>query len=553
MKKPTVDIVTDRRKDLLEQWATAHKNWAEWESYYNKKHKVRVVAPAVERRLATGRSKVMSMVDTMVANYAKVERKPRKEGSDAQTQADKLENWAKGLLRRVTSESLVVPPFRLGAEHLALYGYTVSVVRWDENNSEFPFVVDFPPPTRALLPPMERKPSMAIETMTMFAYQVAEMLDEESLPDLHTKSDFDLLQVVISWDKEWQFLMVDGVEAYSKANGFGFVPYTHGYSGKGHEMSTTDSAGVVGGTVGAKPEELAIGILASVLDSIVTMDEHYSAMLALSLASIYKHYVTTEDSEEMARQISEAGLAGVVQITPGGELKWQDSPNVSPIVNMVAGLARADIDQGTFAGEVQGQRSPGVETATQHAMMLGTARMGFELPIAQLNYMAQENLAFCGRMMKARGESVTIDGITVHPDEFEGDYHFNVDFTQKDEAQQLRLKESGMREYQSGLLDFDSYQQENAGRQDATGIRLKVLRDQIMKSPMILETVTEMADSTFRRKSGLPPRVQPQQPGAPAEGQEPEVPQPGGAAQAEQLYQGMTNVPGQPMQRLVPR
>jgi len=553
MKKPTVDIVIARRRNLLEEWSPAHANWKLWEQYFNKKHPIRMVAPAVPRRLATGRSKVMSMVDTMVATNPHIERKPRKEGGDAQAKADKLEKWAEGVIRKVTAESLVIPPFRLGAENLALYGYTVSVVRWDEQNPDFPFVIDFPHPKRVLLPPMERHPSMAIETMTMYAYQVERMLDKESLPDLHTRSDFDLLQVVSSWDNDWQMLMVEGVEVYTKPNGFGFVPYGHGYAGKGHEMSPDYQDSAIGGTIGARPEDLAIGVLSSVLDSITTMDEYYTAMLALALKSIYKHYVTTEDAEETARQINEAGLAGVVQITPGGMLEWERSPDVQPFVNLVSQLARSDIDQGTFAGEVQGQRSPGVETATQHAMLLGTARMGFELPIAQLNYLAQDALGFCGRMMVARDESVKVDNINVSPSEFEEDYYFTVDFTQKDEAQILRAKESGMREVQAGLLDFDTYQQENAGRQDATSIRRKTWRDKIMKSDILLETVTEAADAAFRRKHGLPPKQQPQeQPAAPAE-QEPYVPQPGGAVQAEQQYQGMTNVPGQPMQRMIPR
>ena len=551
------DTVLRLRGELLEVWRGAHKNWRDWEDVVNQKHKIRVVKPAEPRRLSFARSKIQSMVDTMVTNSPRVSRDPRAETQEAKAEADKVEKWGKGVLYRLAAVKGMVPPFKMAALYLALLGYSVMKARWDTHawpqkpdgrnkaklarweeaiETAFPFILEVPHPARVLMPPFEREVSLAIESRTVSTLSL-----QEEFPLLSVNQPRAMLEVVEYWDKERRAVVADGQLVYEKANPFGFVPYTHAYAGFGWEGSPVYTAGSTPAdpSLGPSPEEYAQGLLSSSIDVIKSMDEWFSAMLALSLRTAYRSVFTTGDAEELARNFAEAGLGSVIEQGVNEEIKWEEPPRVDPWLFQVLGIAREDAEGGTYAGEVQGQKSPGVETATQHALMLGMARQKFGVPMEQLNYMANLVLGFCARMMIERGEKVNVGGVRVRAEDFRGNYDFKVDFLSLDEGALLRTKEGALRELQAGAIDFETYQAV-AGRTDVSGLRRRVALDRIMQNPMVDEMLIQLVFPEFQQWALGQKAARPQeQPGLPKAF----VPAPG-PEQAAAGFQGMVQTPG---------
>jgi len=584
MPELTYGYVSDMRKEFLQLWNGAHTRWQEWEDFYEARHKIRYAVPAEVRKLAIGRAKINAMVDSLVTREPTVTRKPVGEGKEHEARADKVEKWATALLLRVAmGGSTAIPPFRTAATYLALLGYAVGVIRWDEAAWEgkgkvakgpgykkrlelartakervFPYIIEFPHPGRILLPPMEKRPSVGIETASMYGWQVEAMLGgvkPGAVSDLHT-GPYDLLEVVNYWDERKKGLFVAGQEVQVGENGLGKVPFAHAYTGYGFEhspiygaMPVVQTGGSVGG-LGPRPEDYAIGLLAGVEDSIRGLDEFITAMGYLAQRAAYTQVYTKEDAEELARKMEQAGLGGVVPVTDPEGIKFSEIPNVGGWMFQVAETHRRNIDEGTFQGVVQGDVDPRVKTATGMAMQLGSARMRFDMPMTQLNLMAEELLGIASEMGVLRGERVRIGEVTCGEEEFEGNYEFDVDFMAKDEGQKMRDKAQGMEEVAAGLLDFDGYQQDVAGRPDASGIRRKIFIDRARLSEQVQGAVIQAAVGMFQQKLAEKKAKEGTPPATPAPS--PFVGQPGGPAEAAGVQAGMEEILGVGMERVVP-
>lgn len=588
MAKLTYSEAVEARQEFRKLWNKAHDNWKEWEDFYEQKHEVRFVKPAEPRKLGLARNKINVMVDTLVTRKPKVTRKPVKDTQQSKDRADRGEKWAQALLwRSALGGQNGMPPFRTAGFYLALLGYGTGAVRWDDSvwdakadiargpgykrrleewktsrKRAFPFLLEFPHPGRVLMPPMEKKPTIVIETASMYGWQVSGLLEQEA-PESAWEfkgKQYDVVEVVQHWDTENRSLYIAGEVAEQGENGLGVVPYVHGFSGRGFEHMPSYgslSYGPIGGDgtgmLGPKAEDMAVGHLAGITDSIRYLDEFNTAQRWNALRASYPTIYTTEDAEELQRALEKAGLGGIV--TVGEPPKYEDLPNIGAWMQQVSVDARRDVDEGTFAGVVQGEVTPGVTTATQHAMQLGAARVGFDMPMTQLNLMAGEMLGLCARMVSLRGESVTIGEVTCSADDFEGNYDFEVDFQAKDEGQKLREENSGMEKFKMGLLDFEGFQ-DIAGVGDATGMRKRIFVDRARQSEPVQNAVFEAAMAFFRAKVAKKAREEQKVNGnqgmPPTPGQMPGfIPQPGGVQEGRQAQQGMAQVPGQGIERVI--
>lgn len=548
---------------------------------YWREHKIDVVAPAQARKLSFGRSKVDAMADTLVTSNPTVKRYPTKRGDLSDSRADEVEKWAEGLLREASLNEMV-PPFKTAAKYIALLGYTVLKQRWDNTvwpkkprkgakqgrfddyerirSMAFPFAIECPHPARVLMPHNERNPSMAIETSTAFIFDLKRQYPEQASE--FVGRPYDMLEVIHYWDYDWQIILVQGRELLVLPNEWGFIPYTHAFSGYGQERAPTYQAtqsGVASGRgvppMGPKPEDMAVGLLRSVRDTIMSMDEFYSAMHYLALNQAYRVKYTTGDPEELAQALSDAEAGGVVP-TGGAQITEEAPPRVDRWAFQVHAMAQADLNQSTFASEVQGQRSPGVTTATQHALMLGTSRQKFDVPLIQLNQMANQALGYCAKMVVARNESVTIDGVTITPEHFEKNFDFEVKFESKDEGALLREREVGMREVQSGLRSPETYW-EKTGISDAVGEARKIFVAQMMQSDIIRQEIENWVLGSFRenrqkqqpQNGGLAQNGGPGRNLTPFQAPQSFIPQPGGPQEAGLTQRQMVQTPGTPLAR----
>lgn len=584
MPELTVEYITGLREELKETWGKAHAGWVEWVKFFKIEHDIRAFEETQKRRLSYARSKILAMVDSQVTDNPRVTRKPQGEGAAHKAEADKVEKVAVGILRKGAQTWGLVPPFRTCALFLALLGYGELLVRLDssrwpkkprkgtkgyeealerwerERRNAFPWVIEAPYPARVLLPPNEREPSFAVESATMYNWQI----ERDYGIGPHDGKLMGVTDTILYMDREQVGLVIGKEMVVKKRNPYKIVPYTHAYAGMGIEHPSSYSLGEGSSSdLGPAPEDLAVGLLGGNEEEIRAADELVTAFLHMALLSsyqtIYLPYAVDSASFQAARK--KAGLGGTFQLPAGVDpntIKYGDVPRLDPWVFQVLQTYLQGLEGGTFSGIVQGQIAPNVPTATGQAMLLGSSRLKFGLPLQQLNYMAGQCLGFIARMTEVIGDEFWVEGIPFSGKDFEGNYDFEVNFMAKDEASQMRRTAQNL-----DLLKVDSISLEKlieeTGESDVTGEMRRILVGKMLKDPALLGQIMQLGMQLAQKKVGVslpPPTVVPVTPAVPPPGgmgqPQPFVQPPGGLGEAQQVQQGMEQIPGQGMERALP-
>lgn len=566
-------------------WGQAHSKWRTWLDFYECQHPVRAAQSAKKMRLPLAASKVQTFVDTLNTNSPKCHRHPLSESEKDKALADKVERFGDGFFRHGAKVWGLVPPFRSGAINLGVFGYVVKGCLWDDSywtskpkegerryeekleawkakrKNVFPFRVVVPHPARVLLPPHERVPDFAVEQFSCYAYQAAR--DYPTIARLQgfaREDPFKLVQGMVYWETDWVGVVIDGELASQKPNNYGFVPWVHAYAGRGIEHMTASfgASGTVSGSFGPAPEDMAKGLLARNEDVITGVDEMVTAARHMALVDVYRTTITSSDATKVAVALSELGA--VIGPFPTDAIKWAEPLQVQPWVFEALRLLMSSLDTGMLADVVQGGRTPGVDTATQHAIQLAQARLGFVMPVDQLNYLAAQVLGMAMRMIEVNEEKITIDGITCGPDDLQGNYDIEVDFMGKDEASDMRQLAASGNEVEKGRRSLEKHL-EQTGEEDVTTELRRIFVEKAANSEQAMALVLQAADAAIRQKYGLPPPMLPAPAGnggaAPA-GPGPGRPQsfiaqPGGPEEQAAIMEGMTRVPGDGMERAMPQ
>ena len=492
MSEPTYADIEEHRQGLLKQWEKFREQYKEIEALLNGDYLIRTIRKDKKSfKLGIAATKMQAMVDSMITNKPKVTREPIAEGIAHKDLANKGEKWGEAVLEEIAVAKQMVPPFKSAGRYLGM-GYAILVTRLDdsvygkkpegkakrekwekEKPFKFPFVIEAPNPCRILLPPMEREPSMAIESQTLKVFEV-----QSRYPGLELGSSkmYDQVEIVHFWTPEWH-VVCKGTEIFVLPNVYGFVSYTHAFAGYGWEHAPTYSVGEGSQSdLGPHPEDLARSLLWSAKDSIIATVEITNAMHEYAMRGIFYTLLTPGDNEGIARQLAEADIGAIVSTEGVDPTKIipLSTPDLPPYIFNVDSLFKQEIEMDTFPAVVQGEIAPNVTTATQTAVSLSAARMKFELPIQQLNYMASMSLGYCARMLTAIGETMRIGGVTINGDTFEGNYRFKVDFMSKDPGERLRASADGREEVKLGGKSLETHMQEDEGIGDATGETMKI-------------------------------------------------------------------------------
>jgi len=501
MARPTADSVKELRQHLIEVWRATHGHWIETQSFIDQTHPIRVVKPAKPRRLGLAASKLLSQVDSLVTLEPVVKVHPFKDSEGANEIADRQEKWCQFLLQEAARRANL-PPFRSAGFNLSAFGYTVGVIRWDETQrtgrKPFPFVIEFPHPARILVPYNEREVTVAIEIATMPTWEV-ERRWPELMTSIHTEGPYSNLEIVLFTDPDWRAVFVNGEEAVVEENPKHLVPYFHAFAGKGYEHAPVDAGGGALSSYGPKPEDLAVGLLDRVRDSITAADELHTARVARVLRNTYLRMFANGNTANLAEQLAQAGLGAVIDTSMVDKIQWEEPSPIEPDLPGLSDAVVRDIDEGTFSGVVAGQRQPGVETATEFALMLGSARIGFGVPMQGINRMAGTALELAGAICVEYDESLTLGGITVKPSEFERGMDVEVDFLHKDEGELQRERQIGMEEVARGLRSTRRYF-EATGVSDSTGEQDQIWVDAAMKSDPVQQAIIAAATGLFQQK-----------------------------------------------------
>ena len=313
----------------------------------------------------------------------------------------------------------------------------------------------------------------------------------------------------------------------AEENPNGLVPYFHSYGGRGYEHAHMTGTGGTTTSYGPKPEDMAVGLLDRVQDSLTAADELHTARVARVLRNTYLRIFANGDTSGLAEQLSAAGLGAVIDTSMVDKVGWEEPSPIEPDLGPVTGAVMQDVDQGTFAGVVQGQRMPGVETATEFALMLGAARIGFGVPMQAINRFGAMSLEMAAALAVENEADVNLNGITIKAEEFAAGLDVEVDFLNKDQGELQRERQVGMEEVTRGLRSKRRYW-EATGVADATTEKEDVYIDKAEDNDMVTQAVIAAASQMFaamvQKEKGSP-----SVPGAGVSGvQGPPQPQPGG-------------------------
>lgn len=503
-----IDITeVTNRKTYLETkvWGNAYQHWDLVDRIVNQQTNVVRMRGASSYHSASPAAKIQTMVDTLITAEPVVKREPENDSETAKDSADRVERAMQKLLVLSARES-IMPPQRIVGGNFARYGYAWQNLkinmdvfppkpekgrglkkrtekREKERLSVLPFRIEAGHPKWVLMPGYTKEPEFAIEIQPRPAFEVERQYDNY---DAKGKTLEDV-EVWLSWDKKWRGVFVDGQEILVVPNGWGFVPYVQGMAGFGYPS---------GVAMNYLMEDLAVGLLSRSIDALKVKDEMLTALHHLILRAAYPHLFTTED----VAYLTEALQGTIVQVSDVANLKWEEFPQVGNIFVQLLQAIEQDIAEGTFVGEVSGERTPGVNTALQHALILNAARLRFGEGVRQLNYMSASLLGMAAKVIETMGETVKIGGIIIGPDDIRGNYEFEVDYLQGDAESNLRKNDIGLRMWQAGAISQEDYLQEWAGVTDASGAIEKRRREELRKSEWAQGKVLQLASRLLAEK-----------------------------------------------------
>lgn len=528
--------------------SVAHQHWIRVDAFYAGENVLDDLGPLIKPlRSSTAKAKVDAMFNSLVTRKPVVTRVAKRKGSPHEDNADLVEKWCTALLKQ-NDRRAAMPPFKMLSKHLTLYGYGVgkTLFNWAEwpdkpkgrmskrlqeaiedwkakRAAAVPFLLTAPHPTMVLLPPTGKQPDMAVEVMEQYAYQC-----QQDYPEWDSFNDpFELVEKVLFWDNEHRLVLVKGEEVVNTGNDWGFVPYVQGFGGFGQirgQRTQDKSMGF---------EDMAQGIISGVLELLHAESQELSAKHFLAMQMAQRVVYTPEDPKTLAQARAAATPAGFVKLRTEAinAMKWEELPNMQPWIDRHEDVLKGLIDQGTFVGEVAGERTQGVATAYQHAMILGRARLAFDVAMMQLNSMAAIQLGQCLRMVDTIGEPVTVGGITIGPGQIEKDFVVDVDFEEGDEQARRTLFDEGLKAVGAGKISDQTFLQEYAAIPNATEELDRIIVEKMIASQEIQGMILSEVQRRWQEKAtgGVAPSpagavLPPPSPGGPLPGGLPTTP-----------------------------
>jgi len=343
-----------------------------------------------------------------------------------------------------------------------------------------PFRISAPHPARVLLDPLEKTPKEAIEVTQFYAGQLHDLTLKKKdklgssveVFEFNDDNPYGKVNVSDYWSREWHAMVGDGKLLFVEVNTWGFVPYSHAFSGWGQEETDAD---------GPQPEKLARGLLDTLMDDLTAQSQSFSGRQHALLMATYQKYGTSGDAFELAedlkgdilgnRQENDVWIAKIPQLPA-----WLFEQNA---------LVDKDLEEGSFSRALGGIRDVGVSTVGQQAILSTAAEQRFVAPSRQIEHLATITGSRIMRLVDVLDEKITINEWSVGPDDIAHDYAIDIKFELQDPVLQLQQRQIGMQEVQVGLKSKETYWSADAKLEDISGEKDRLLEDLVEASPEI--------------------------------------------------------------------
>ena len=528
-EKPTVESIHQITRYLQDLWSRTHNKWREIDSYYQQEFKLWPEGMSRPEWLKPARSRsiVDHAVDHQLAYEPIVHRFPVGQTEASERRADEVEPAMKAILDEA---SLFEPSMTWKAigKHLLLYGYAVIEdgldsscmnerrekprkgrnepqdefdrrVRIHQNavKSMMPFRTRAPHPSRVLLDPMEKEPRMAVkhayrrsidlEEITSARMTGARAKRGEVHPWKVTDNPFEMVMVDEFWSECWHAMVANEELLFVEKNTWGFIPYSHAFSGYGQEITSIEEY---------DPSYLAVGILEPVMPALKAQAQAVAGRHNALMEATFNPTGTVMDASELEEQLSRGD---VIEMGNKSDVWKMEIPQLPRWMFASEEWLDRDIELGTFSRALAGVREQGVSTVGQQAILTTAAGRKFVSPTKQLEHLATKSAEHILQWVDVLELDLRIRGNRLNRQMLESDYSCSVSFELIDPVLQLQFRELGMREVQQGLKSKETYWSSDARLEDSTGEQKRLLEDLIREDPRVQELMAK----EVAREAGL--------------------------------------------------
>jgi len=467
--RPTPERIVWAKAHWSRLWSIAHSQWLTSDSYYARTYGVWPAGfktPSYHPSTAT--NTIDHAIDTQFAYDPHVHRPPAGEGKKYQERADRIEPFIAAVIEEAGKCEVMLPQ-RSIATNMCIYGYSPiegavldrreyaekpkrkvgePAVSWEERQELYeamtrnwnPFRIRVPHPSTILMNPLDMQPSEAIKVQMWYANQVKDLSLEKKKTRKYAEEfiypagvgDYDLVEISEHWTREWHTVLQGGAFIYQEKNSWGFLPFAHAYAGWGHLLALVTGATVnsMSASIGWNPGQLAKGLLDPIQESLKIQAQALSSLHTMLVDAARQKYGTTEDGAEIAQALSKDR---VIEL-PNEKALWKlDGPDFHQSLFEIIQILEKDIEWGTYASSLAGQRQTGVNTVGQETILSGAAQRKFASPnkaMERLMTIASENILRLVDVVLE--EPIAMHGITIRPEDIDHNYVLDVTFELND-------------------------------------------------------------------------------------------------------------------------
>ena len=515
-RKPDKEFLTAFREHQRAVWGDTHEDWKRIDEFLDLSYKVWQDdddTPAIHPPDSI--SIIHHAVDNLITFEPVIRRVSVGLAAGKEERADHVEQSLESILLEA---NLLEPSltWKQVGFHLAAYGYTVvegplwntrgsrpkpkrkdyrnkmefdaAMTLWENDRKSYmPIRVRAPHPSSIMMNFRDKRPDEGIKVVKRYVSDIQRLrstrVDDDDNGIMGTVNAVDLpdnpyeeVDTLEYWSRDWHGFMVGEEVLFVEPNIWGLMPYKHAFSGRGHEPTSVDSV---------KPKHLAVGLLHPITEVIRSYAQELSTRHNAYVNSGFFDIVTTMDADELREQMNRQGRQRILEKTDNNDvIEPFQMPNLPGWMLEAEMQMRDAIERGTFSSASAGIRQNGVNTVGQQAILSNSAAKIFLPMVRQLEALASLISQDILRLVDVKKESVYSRGHELNARMISNDYNVIAEFPQKDPALDLQERQIAMQELTLGLIDTETYQ-EIAGRENISGIRKGIIKDQIRQLPAV--------------------------------------------------------------------
>ena len=515
-RKPDKEFLTAFREHQKGVWSDTHEDWKRIDEFLDLSYKVWQDdddTPSIHPPDSI--SIIHHAVDNLITFEPVIRRISVGLAAGKEERADHVEQALESILLET---NLLEPSltWKQVGFHLAAYGYTVvegplwntrgtrpkpkrkdyrnkmefeaAMTLWENDRKSYmPIRVRAPHPSSIMMNFRDKRPDEGIKVAKRYVLDIQRLrstrVDDDDMGIIGTVNSIDLpddpyeeVETLEYWSRDWHGFMVGEEVLFVEPNIWGLMQYKHAFSGRGHEPTSVDSV---------KPRHLSVGLLHPITEVIRSYAQELSTRHNAYVNSGFFDIVTTMDADELREQMNRQGRQRILEKTDGNDvIEPFQMPNLPGWMLEAEMQMRDAIERGTFSSASAGIRQAGVNTVGQQAILSNSAAKVFLPMVRQLEHLASLISQDILRLVDVKKESVYSRGHELNARMISNDYNVIAEFPQKDPALDLQERQIAMQELTLGLIDTETYQ-EIAGRENISGIRKGIIKDQIRQLPAV--------------------------------------------------------------------